>query len=103
VDFKKYQEPCQRRIETRKLKKENNMTRNERRLTFAYSKLCDIANLIIICKDLLCAHAYDKELLKDQKVLAMWYKLIDIEKQFTKLRDDFGTVVDSITKDNDEN
>jgi len=79
------------------------MTRNERRLTFAYSKLCDIANLIIICKDLLSGSAYDKELFKDQKVLAMWYKLLDIEKQFTKLQNDFGTVVDSITENNDEN
>ena len=78
------------------------MTRNERRLTFAYSKMCDIANLFIISKDLLCGHAYDKELLKDQKVLAMWYKLLDIEKQFTKLRDDFGTVVDSITENDKE-
>ena len=79
------------------------MTHNERRLTFAYSKMCDIGNLIIICKDLLCGSAYDKELLKDQKVLAMWYKLIDIEKQFTELRNDFGTVVDSITENNDGN
>ena len=78
------------------------MTRNERRLTFAYSKMCDIANLFILSKDLICAHAYDKELFKGQngqKVLAMWYKLIDIEKQFTKLRSDFGTIVDSITED----
>jgi len=79
------------------------MTRNERRLTFAYSKMCDIENLIIICKDLLSGHAYDKELLKDQKVLAMWYKLLDIEKQFTKLQNDFATVVDSITENNNEN
>ena len=79
------------------------MTRNERRLTFAYSKMCDINIMMNFCKNILCGSAYDKELVKDQKVLAMWYKLIDIEKQFTKLRDDFGTVVDSITKDNDEN
>lgn len=75
------------------------MTRNERRLTFAYSKMCDIDIMMNFCKNLLCGSAYDKELLKDQKVLAMWYKLIDIEKQFTKLRNDFGTVVDSITED----
>lgn len=79
------------------------MTTKERRLTFAYSKMCDIANLMIICKDLLSAHAYDKELFKDQKVLSMWYKLIDIEKQFTELRNDFGTVVDSITENNVKN
>lgn len=78
------------------------MTRNERRLTFAYSKLCDIGNLFIICKDLLCGSAYDKELVKDPKVLAMWYKLIDIEKQLLKLIDDFGTVVDSITENDKE-
>lgn len=75
------------------------MTRNERRLTFAYSKMCDIADLFMISKDLLSGHAYDKELFKDQKVLALWYKLIDIEKQFTKLRSDFGAIVDSITED----
>lgn len=79
------------------------MTRNERRLTFAYSKMCDIVNLMIICKDLISGHAYDKELVKDPKVLAMWYKLIDIEKQFTILQNDFGTFVDSITENNDEN
>ena len=78
------------------------MTYNERRLAFTYSKLCDIANTMNICKDLLCGSAYDNELVKDQKVLAMWYKLIDIEKQFTKLRDDFGTVVDSITENDKE-
>ena len=75
------------------------MTSKERRLTFAYSKLCDIANTMNICKNLLCGSAYDKELVKDQKVLAMWYKFIDIEKQLLKLRDDFGTIVDSITED----
>ena len=74
------------------------MTIKERRLTFAYSKLCDINNLMIICKDLLCGSAYDKELVKDQKVLAIWYKFIDVEKQLLKLRDDFGTIVDSITE-----
>ena len=74
------------------------MTTNERRLTFAYSKMCDIGNLFIICKDLICGSAYDKELVKDPKVLAMWYKLIDIEKQFAELRNDFGNVVDSITE-----
>lgn len=63
--------------------------------------MCDIGIMIIICKDLLCGSAYDKELVKDPKVLAMWYKLIDIEKQFTELRNDFGTVVDSITENND--
>ena len=68
------------------------MTRNERRLTFAYSKMCDIANLFILSKDLIKGQ-------NGQKVLAMWYKLIDIEKQFTKLRSDFGTIVDSITED----
>ena len=74
------------------------MTTNERRLAFAYSKMLDIDNLLIICKDLICGSAYDKELVKDPKVLAMWYKLIDIEKQFAELRNDFGNVVDSITE-----
>lgn len=75
------------------------MTSKERRLTFAYSKLCDINNLMSLCKDLLCGSAYDKELFKDQNVLAVWYKLIDVEKQLLKIRDDFGTIVDSITED----
>lgn len=79
------------------------MTYNERRLAFTYSKLCDIENMMNICKNLLCGSAYDKGLVKDPKVLAMWYKLIDIEKQFAELRKDFGTVVDSITEHNDEN
>lgn len=79
------------------------MTYNERRLAFTYSKLCDIENTMGICKNLLSGSAYDKELVKDPKVLALWYKLIDIEKQFTELRRDFGTVVDSITENNDEN
>lgn len=75
------------------------MTRNERRLTFAYSKMCDIDIMMNFCKNLLCGSAYDKELVKDQKVLAMWYKLTDIGKQFAELRKDFGMIVDSITED----
>lgn len=75
------------------------MTLKERRLTFAYSKLCDINNLMYLCKNLLCGSAYDKELVSDEKVLAVWYRLVDIEKQLLKLRDDFGTIVDSITED----
>ena len=77
------------------------MTRNERRLTFAYSKLCDIDIMMNFCKNLLCGSAYDKELVSDEKVRNIWYKLTDIEKQILKLRYDFGTVVDSITENND--
>ena len=79
------------------------MTRNELRLTLAYSKMCDIDIMMNFCKNLLSGSAYDKELLKDPKVLAMRYKLIDIEKQFAEWRKDFGTVVDSMTENNDEN
>ena len=75
------------------------MTSKERRLTFAYSKLCDINNLMYLCKNLLCGSAYDKELMSDEKTRNVWYKLIDIEKQILKLKYDFGTIVDSITED----
>ena len=79
------------------------MTTNERRLTFAYSKMCDIANLMITCSDLLCGSAYDKELMSDEKVRDVWYKLNDIKRQFLKLRDNLGIVVDSMTENNVKN
>lgn len=74
------------------------MTTKERRLAFAYSKLCDVINLMYLCKSLLCGSAYDKELVSDEKTRVVWYRIMDMEKQLLKLREDFGTVVDSITE-----